>query len=133
MTTTIDSISGSIGQQVAEEVLDSLEHPLEEALLPAFPVLVLILKVVVLDGFQRVQLDYLEDFPLLHLEILSTSAREISLVELVQVGMLEVAREIAGGIGEFVGLVPDKQVISSSESWTIAFEATDGLVLEGFH
>ena len=42
--------------------------------------------------------------------------------------MLEVAREVRGGVGKFVGPVSDEQVVSASEGGTVGFEATNGLI-----
>jgi hypothetical protein len=46
-----------------------------------------------------VQFDDLENLPFLELEIFTTGASEISLVELVHVGVLEISGEVAGGVG----------------------------------
>lgn len=47
--------------------------------------------------------------------------------------MLEVAREVRGGVWQFVGPVSDEQVVSASESRTVRLEATNSLILQRFY
>lgn len=76
------------------------------------------------------QLDDVVDLPLNQFEIFATSPREVSLIEIGSVGMFEIAREVAGGIGELVSLVADQQVVATSEGRSVGLEAANGFILE---
>ena len=79
------------------------------------------------------QLYHLKNLPLLHFETFPAGACEISFVEFVHVGMLEISGEVAGRIGKLIRPVSDQQVITSSEGRPIPIEATYCLVFEGFN
>jgi hypothetical protein len=79
------------------------------------------------------QLDHLEDLPFLHFEVFTASARKVSFVEFVEVGVFEVTREVACRVGEFIGTIADQQVIASPEGRSVGLEAADGLVFERLH
>ena len=74
----------------------------------------------------------MKNLPLLHFETFPAGACEISFVEFVHVGMLEISGEVAGRIGKLIRPVSDQQVITSSEGRPIPIEATNCLILEGF-
>jgi hypothetical protein len=66
-----------------------------------------------------VQLDDVVDLPLDQLEVLATCSGEVPLVEVGAVGVLEVTGEVGGGIGQFIGSVPDEEIIASPEGGSI--------------
>ena len=78
------------------------------------------------------QLDYLKNLPLLYFETFPAGACEISFVEFVHIGVLEISGEVASRIGKLVRPVSDQQVVASSEGRPVPIEAANCLVFEGF-
>jgi len=58
-----------------------------------------------LDSLERTQARYLKNLPFLKLEMLSTRPSKITFIEIAGIRVFEVSREVACGIGYFVGSI----------------------------
>lgn len=77
--------------------------------------------------------DHVKNLPLQKFEILATRTREVSFIEVRTFRMLKVTREIRSCVWELVAFISYKQIVSSTESWAIRFEAANRLILQRFY
>ena len=122
---------------VAAEVMNDISgrclEPIEEGL---FALQILIggrfVEVEVLYRVETLRPYHLKHLPLLQFKVLTTCTSELPLVVVRPFRVLEVSREIRGSVWQFIGSIPDQQVVAAPESRPVRIKAANGLVFEGF-